>query len=57
MSKANPKPLTVDEVATAIREQFKKLKAEGATQDDKNVAIYAISVLTDLYVKISYPPQ
>lgn len=56
MSKANPKPLTVDEVATAIREQFKKLKTSDA-QDDKNVAIYAISVLTELYVKISVASQ
>jgi hypothetical protein len=52
MSKANPKPLTADEVATTIREQFKILKNSTA-QDDKNVAIYAISVLTDLYVKIT----
>lgn len=56
MSKANPKPLTQDEVATAIRQQFKNLK-DSSGQDDKNVAIYAISVLTDLYVKISYTPQ
>lgn len=55
MSKTNPKPLTVDEVAIAIREQFKKLKTSEAL-DDKNVAIYAIGVLSDLYVKVSVNP-
>ena len=53
MSTTNPKPLTQDEIATAIRQQLKKLNDKTGSPDDKNQVLYSISVLTDLYSKIS----
>lgn len=53
MSTANPKPLTQDEVATAIRQQLRKLNDKTSNQEDKNQVLYSISVLTDLYAKVS----
>lgn len=53
MSATNPKPLTQDEIATAIRQQLKKLNNKTSSQEDKNQVLYNISVLTDLYAKVS----
>jgi hypothetical protein len=53
MSTTNPKPLTQDEIATNIRRQLKKLNDKTSSQEDKNQVLYSISVLTDLYAKVS----
>lgn len=53
MSTSNPKPLTQDEIATAMRRQLKQLNDKTLSQEDKNLVLYGISVLSDLYVKVS----